>query len=239
MEKKDIIQAIQHLREFSKKRNFSQTVDLIINLKGIDVKKQGNSLDIFATLPHARKKKLKICALVGYELSQSAKIFDKVIVQDEFHKYQANPKLVTELTRDYDMFVAQANLMGPIATTFGRTLGPKGLMPNPRSGAVAPPESNLELLSTKLQKTVRLQTKKEAIVKAPVGSEDMKDEEIADNVLSAYNTLIHSLPQEEHNIKNVVLKTTMGPAIKIGENKEHIQERLKPKEKPMKSKKNE
>lgn len=239
MEKKDIIQAIQHLREFSKKRNFSQTVDLIINLKGLDVKKQGNNIDIFATLPHARKKKLKICALVGHELSQSAKIFDKVVVQDEFNKYQADPKLVTELTRNYDMFVAQANLMGPIATTFGRTLGPKGLMPNPRSGAVVPPEANLELLSIKLQKTVRLQTKKEAIVKAPIGSEDMKDEEIADNVLSAYNTLIHSLPQEEHNIKNVALKTTMGPAIKIGEDKEHIQERLKPKEKLARKKKDE
>jgi len=239
MEKKDIVQAIQHLREFSKKRNFSQTVDLIINLKGVDIKKQGNSIDLFATLPHARKKKLKICALVGYELSQSAKIFDKVVIQDEFPKYQANPKLVTELTRDYDLFVAQANLMGPIATTFGRTLGPKGLMPNPRSGAVAPPEANLELLSVKLQRTVRLQTKKEAIVKAPVGSEEMKDEEIADNVLSAYNTLIHSLPQEEHNIKSVVLKSTMGPAIRVGESKEHIQERLKPKEKPVKNKKDE
>lgn len=209
---------------------------MIINLKGLDVKKQGNSIDLFAVLPNTRKKKFKICALVGHELAQSAKIFDKVVVQDEFSKYQANPKLVTELTRDYDMFVAQANLMGPIATTFGRILGPKGLMPNPRSGCIAPPEANLESLSQKLHKTVRLQTKKEANVKAPVGSEDMKDEEIADNVLSAYNTLIHSLPQEEANVKSVLLKTTMGPAIKVGEAKEHIQERLKQKEKNVKNK---
>ncbi|MBI2107476.1 hypothetical protein HYT57_05820 [Candidatus Woesearchaeota archaeon] len=237
MEKKEIIQAIQNLREFSKKRNFKQSVDLIINLKGLDVKKQGNSIDIFAVLPNARKKKIRVCALVGQELAQSAKIFDKVVSQDEFSKYQANPKLVTELTRDYDLFVAQANLMGPIATTFGRTLGPKGMMPNPRSGAVVPPEANLEVLFQKLQKTVRLQTKKEPSVKAPVGSEDMTDEELAENVLSAYNNLVHVLPQEAHNIKNVELKTTMGPAIKIGESKEHIQERLKPKEKPMKTKK--
>lgn len=237
MEKKDIIQAIQNLREFSKKRNFKQSVDLIINLKGLDVKKQGNSIDIFTILPHARKKKIRVCALVGQELAQSAKIFDKVVSQDEFNKYQTNPKLVTELTRNYDMFVAQANLMGPIATTFGRTLGPKGMMPNPRSGAVVPPEANLEVLFQRLQKTVRLQTKKEPSVKAPIGSEDMSDEELAENVLSAYNNLVHALPQEEHNVKNVELKTTMGPAIKIGESKEHIQERLKPKEKPVKTKK--
>ena len=61
----------------------------------------------------------------------------------------------------------------------------------------------------------------------------MSDESLTDNILSAYNSLIHSLPQEEGSIKNVLLKTTMSPAIKIGEDKKEIEKRLV-KEKPKK-----
>ena len=124
MEKSKVLETIKVLREFSKKRNFKQSVDLIINLKEINVKKQDSQIDQYTVLPHPRKKKLKICALVGSELAESAKVFDEIVVQQDFPKYQANPELINALTKKFDVFVAQANIMTQIATTFGRTLGP-------------------------------------------------------------------------------------------------------------------
>src|SRR3989338_4176428 len=234
MEKSKALETIKHLREFSKKRNFKQSVDLIINLKEINVKKQDSQVDQYTVLPHPRKKKLKICALVGSELAESAKVFDEIVVQQDFPKYQANPELINALTKKFDLFVAQANIMTQIATTFGRTLGPKGLMPNPKAGCVVDPGANLSAVSAKLQKTVRLQAKKEPIIKVSVGSEDMGDDDLVENIMSVYNNLVHSLPQEEGNVKSVLLKTTMGSPIKIGDKREEIEAKLKGKEKPKK-----
>ena len=239
MEKSKVLETIKVLREFSKKRNFKQSVDLIINLKEINVKKQDSQIDQYTVLPHPRKKKLKICALVGSELAESAKVFDEIVVQQDFPKYQANPELINALTKKFDVFVAQANIMTQIATTFGRTLGPKGLMPNPKAGCVVAPGANLNVISAKLQKTVRLQAKKEPIIKVSIGSEDMGDEDLAENILSVYNSLVPSLPQEEGNVKNVLLKTTMSPAIKIGEKKEEIEAKLKGKDRLKKKTKKE
>ena len=233
MEKIKILEAVKNLREFSKIRKFKQSVDIVINLKEINVKKQESQIDQYVVLPHPKSRKLKICALVGSELANSAKVFDEVVLQRDFPKYQANPKLISDLIKKYDLFVAQGNIMAQIATTFGRTLGPRGLMPNPKAGCVIAPGLDLNAVVQRLQRIVRLQAKKEPIIKASIGSEDMCDESLTDNILSAYNSLIHSLPQEEGSIKNVLLKTTMSPAIRIGEDKKEIEKRLV-KEKPKK-----
>lgn len=235
MEKSQVLETVRNLREFSKKCKFKQSVDIIINLKGINVKKQESQIDQYAILPHSKAKKLRICALVGSELGESAKVFDMVITLNDFKKYQNDPNLINELTKKFDIFVAQADIMGPVATTFGRTLGPKGLMPNPKAGCVIPPGADLNSISKKLQRTVRLQAKKEPIIKASVGSEEMSDENLAENILSVYNSLIHSLAQEEGSVKNVLLKTTMGSVIGIGEKREDVEKRLKQKEKPKKN----
>ena len=117
---------------------------------------------------------------------------------------------------DYDFFVAQANIMPQIATVFGKVLGPRGKMPNPKSGAIVPPNlAALKPVYEKLQNTVKVATKNEAVVKCCVGMEDSNDEDIADNVTAVYNNIIPMLPQEEASIKSVVLKLTMGKPFKI------------------------
>jgi len=216
MKKEDLLPAIQAVKKESKKRKFKQSFDLIINLKSFDVKKQ--PIDSFLVLPRQRGKKLKICGLVDKDLVVQAKeTFDRIITKDDFDKLKGNIKELKKIADQYDFFVAQANIMPQIATVFGRVFGPRGKMPNPKSGAIIPPKmSTLKPVYEKLQNTIRIITKNEPIIKCPVGNEESKDEDIASNVMSVYSNLVGLLPQEENNIASVVLKLTMGKPFRIG-----------------------
>jgi len=241
MNKEDILKAINKARESSKKRNFNQTFDLVINLQQLNLKKPEENINTFIVLPQGKGKKSKICALVDKELASQAKeICDKAILKDEFTKYTDKKKL-RKLAQEYDYFIAQANLMVDVAKFFGKVFGPKGKMPNPKAGCIVPPKIDLKIIYNKLQKTVRLQTKNEQAVKCSVGTEDMKDEQVQENILVVYNALVHSLPKEAHNIKNALLKLTMGSPIIIGakeEEKKEVKEE-KPKEEAKKEPKKE
>ena len=215
MDKKKLLELLKQLREKSPKRKFIQKIDLILNLRNINLKNADENVDLFVNLPHSPGKKIKICALIGKELEDQAKVFDKVIKKEEFSKYIDNKRELKKLAQDYDYFIAQANLMTDVAKIFGRTFGPKNKMPNPKSGAVVMPTSNLNELKTKFEKTVRVKTKNEPILKTYVGNEAMKDEDIADNIVVIYDSVVKVLPQNEANIKNVLLKLTMGPALKV------------------------
>lgn len=216
MDKTAILNSVKKLKEITKKRKFNQTFDICVTLKELNLKSQDDKVDIFFQLPHSKGKKPKICALVGPELETKAKVFDKVIPQSDFPIYSKDPKKLKKLAQEHDYFIAQANLMGDIATHFGKVLGPKGKMPNPKAGCIVPPViPDLKPIAEKLSKTIRLTTKDQLMVKAGVASEEMKEEEVIDNILAAYNNLLHALPREKQNIKSIYLKLTMGPAIQI------------------------
>lgn len=213
MDKETILRTVQELRSQAKKRKFSQSFDLIINLKQLNLKKN-QGVDVFLRLPNGKGKKAKICALVDKEMTSNAqKIFDNTIQKDEFRSL--DKKQIKTLAKEYDFFVAQVNIMPDVAKTFGRILGPKGKMPNPKSGCVVPPNANLQNVYDNLQKIVRLQTKNDLSVKILLGKEDMQDENIVENALTVYNTLLHELPQEKNNIKNAFLKLTMSKPIEV------------------------
>lgn len=230
MEKINLLNTIKSVRNNSKKRNFVQSFDLIINLKNINLKKPEESVDLSLNLPNEIGEKIKICALVDKELAEKAEIFDKVIKKDDFGKYK-DKKILGKLASDYDVFIAQANIMSDVAKTFGKTLGSKGKMPDPKASGIIAPTANLEAVKKKLQNLIKLKTKNEAVVKVKVGNERLDDEKISENVLAIYNAVIHALPQEELNVKDVMLKLTMGHAVKIEKKKAKEEKDVKKKEK--------
>jgi large subunit ribosomal protein L1 len=158
-------------------------------------------------------------------------------LEDNFPKYK-DKKLLKRLAKKHDFFIAQANIMPQVATTFGKVLGPLAKMPNPKIGCVLPPNGNVKAVYERLQKTKRLMSRNNPLIQCSVGTEDMNNEEIADNVMAVYDTLIPALPNEKHNVKNVYLKLTMGKAFMIGEKpeekdveeKESIEKKEKPEE---------
>jgi len=215
MKKEDILKAIKNSREKSKKRNFSQTFDFVINFKKLNLKNPEHNLNEFVVLKYSKGKKSKICGLVDKELfPQAEKVFDKAVAKDVFQSLSA--KEIKKLAGSYDYFVAQANIMPDIAKFFGRVFGPKGKMPSPKAGCVVPPNAELDKLNERLQKTVRVQTKNELSIKCPVGKEEMKDEEIQENIIQIYNHVLSLLPEGEANIKNVYVKLTMGKPFFVG-----------------------
>jgi len=217
MDKKEVVIALKKAKEISQKRNFKQTVDLIINLKDLDLKKPDHQLNLFVLFHYGIGKKISVCGLVGPELlDQSKQVFENTILVDDFGEYAKDPKKAKKLASQFNYFVAQANIMPKVAAAFGRVLGTRGKMPNPKAGCVVPPGANLKPLHEKLQKTAKVIAKTALMVQCSVGNEDSPDEEIIDNIMSIYSNVIHHLPNEENNIRSILLKLTMGPAVVIG-----------------------
>ncbi|RMF56021.1 50S ribosomal protein L1 [Candidatus Woesearchaeota archaeon] len=231
MDKNDVTKALKKAKELSKKRNFNQSIELIVNLKGLNLKNPEQQVETFAHLHFDTGKKKKVCAFAGPELAPEAKkVCDKVITQQEFESIAKDKRAVKKLAREFDFFIAQANIMAQVASSFGRFLGPKGKMPNPKAGCVVPPKANLKPLYDNLQKTVKLTAKTQQLIQCIVGSEAIDDEKTVDNIMAVYNHLIHQLPNEENNVKSVFIKLTMGPSVQVGA-KDDAQKKKAPQEK--------
>ena len=206
MNKEEIISALENLKK-EKERKFDQSVDLIINLREFDLKK--NTINLFVTLPNPLKNK-KICAF----LENPSSLFDHVITKAEFPKWKTKSE-IKKLIKQYDFFAAQASVMPAIATTFGRYLGPAGKMPSPQLGILAQAtESAIKELKEKVQNMVRVRAK-EPSIKLSIGKQSMKNEEIAENILKIYDNLINVLPNKKENIKSVLIKLTMSKSVKL------------------------
>ena len=105
--------------------------------------------------------------------------------------------------------------MPKVATTFGRVLGPAGKMPSPQLGILLnADEKSVADSKSKINTSVKIRVK-ESCVKVAVGKQNMKDEEIIENIMSIYHELIKALPRDKENIKNVELKFTMTKPQKI------------------------
>jgi len=212
MNKEEVKKVLEELKEQPKKK-FTQSYDLIINLKNIVIK--SNPVDFFVTLPHPKGKTIKVAAFVGQQLDEEAeKNCDLVIGEKDFPNY-SDPKKIKKLAKEYDYFIAQATLMPKVAAAFGKVLGMRGKMPNPKLGCVVPPSAILAPLVKKLNATVRMEAKKATNLQCMVGKEDQPENDVIENVLAVYNTTVKNLPNEYQNVKNVSLKLTMGKPVRI------------------------
>jgi len=201
----ELKKALTELRK-EEERKFNQTLDLIINLQKFDVKKE--AVNIFIQVPNQIKKK-KICAF----FTSKHKDID-TITEADFRTY-SNKKELKKLEKNYDFFIAQAVLMPKVATVFGRVLGPSGKMPSPQLGIIpAADDKIIDELKEKIDHSIRIRSK-EASIKLGIGKQDMKDEELLENIMSVYNALLKALPKGLDNIKNVEIKFTMTKPKKI------------------------
>jgi large subunit ribosomal protein L1 len=212
MDKKQVKTALDELQK-SPKRKFTQSYDLIINLKNLDIKQ--TQLDFFTILHFPKGKKTKVAAFVDQMMKEQAdKACDLVIEEKDFANY-ADKKAMKKLAESYDYFIAQAPLMGKVAATFGKVFGMKGKMPNPKIGCVVPPNGNLEVLVKRLNLSVRMTAKKALNLQCTIGKEDQPEEEIIDNIITVYGNAVKQLPNELQNVKDVSIKLTMSKAVRV------------------------
>jgi large subunit ribosomal protein L1 len=204
----EVKKALEELRK-EKKRKFDQTLDLIVNLKNFDVRKE--ALNTFVSVPHGSEKKLAAF------FTKRSKLID-TITEADFVKYK-DLKDIKKLAKKYDAFIAVAPMMGKVATTFGRVFGPMNRMPSPQAGII--PQENEEMVKMmieKMNKSLRVKNKEMAI-KLPVGKEDMSDDELKENIEAVIKGLEKKLPRGRDNVKEVLIKFTMTKPIAVVEAK--------------------
>ena len=212
LEKKNILDAVNELKDKSKKRNFVQSIDLIINLRDIDPKKPEGKIQELIELPHHAGKANKICVIASGEMALKAKRAgsDLVLERTDLEAAAGDKKRQKHLAQNYDFFIAEAPLMPLVGRVLGATLGPKGKMPTP-----VPPTGNIADQIEKHRKTVFVRVRGQPVLQCHVGTEEMVNDEIAENIQAVIRRIEGKLRRGIKNIKSVILKTTMGPLVKV------------------------
>ena len=199
------LEKIKEVKEKSKKRNFNQRYDLIINLKEIDLKKPENKIDEFFPLPKGRGKE----ASIVFFSDSSEKIEGcRVINSSEIEELGKDKKKVKKLIKSTDFFISEPKLMPIVGKHLGKFLAPRGMMPKPIVGDI---KKEVE----ELKKSVRITVNKQPIIHTIVGSEEMKEKDVEENIHALFSFVEKKLPKGKNNIKNAYLKLTMGHPVKL------------------------
>ncbi|MDR1954962.1 MAG: 50S ribosomal protein L1 [Candidatus Methanoplasma sp.] len=211
MAEKPTVMAVQKALESAKKRNFTETVELAINLKDVDLSIPKNRIQEDIILPNGRGKRIKICVIGGGELALKAKdVADLVITPDELGTIADDKKQAKKIANSTDYFIAEAPLMAVIGKRLGTVLGPRGKMPKP-----IPPGADPTGMVDNLRKSVTVRTKDRKTFHVPVGTVNMPAEEIADNIEVILKRVSLKLEKGIANVASAYVKTSMGPAERI------------------------
>jgi large subunit ribosomal protein L1 len=212
LDQKTILNAVKEAKEKSKKRNFNQSVELVLSLKDIDMKSSEGKLQEIIELPYSPEKTNKICVIASGELALKARKAnaDLVIERAELEGLAGNKRELRKIANNYDFFIAEAPLMPTVGKILGTVLGPRGKMPIP-----VPPTADIASLIEKHRKTIILRMRNQPILQCRVGTENMKEEEIAENIQAVLRTVETKLKRGMKNIKSTYIKTSMGTPVKI------------------------
>jgi large subunit ribosomal protein L1 len=200
--KEKILKAIEEVRRSSKKRKFSQTFDLIVSLKEFDVKKPENRFTEDIILPNGKGEDAKIVVF-----SDTLKDLDcEVLTSADIEGY--SKREAKKLVKNTDFFFAEPKMMVLVGKVFGQYMGPSGKLPKVIVG-------DINKILKDYKKAVRIRIKDAPVIQCAVGKENMRDEEIAENVETVLKAVEAKLPKGMRNIKNIWLKLTMGKPVRV------------------------
>ncbi len=212
LDKKTIVDALKQVKEKSGGKKFNQTVDLILNIQEIDMKAPEGKIQEIVELPHATGKPNKICVIASGELAFKARKAnaDNVVERADLENLAGKKKDLRKFAEDYDVFISEAPLMALVGRTLGPVLGPRGKMPVP-----VPPSADIEALLVKHRKTVIVRMRNQPTIQVSIGSENMSEDELFDNIQAVLRVLEGKLKRGLKNIKVAFIKTSMGEPVKI------------------------
>ena len=211
MAEKPTVMAVQKALESAKKRNFTETVELAINLKDVDLSLPKNRIADDIVLPNGRGRKVRVCVIGGGELVQKAKdVADVTVTADELQTIADDKKQAKKLANSIDYFIAEAPMMALVGKRLGIVLGPRGKMPKPIAPGLDP-----TAMINGLRNSVSVRTKDRMTFHAPVGTVDMTPEQIADNIEAILKRVELKLEKGRMNIASSYVKTTMGPSERL------------------------
>ena len=191
------------------KAKFDETVEVSVKL-GIDPKHADQQVRGVVVLPHGTGKTKKILVIAKGEKADAAAAAGADYVGAE----EMISKIQNEQWFDYDVIVTTPDMMGLVGR-LGKVLGPKGLMPNPKSGTVTMdlPRAINEIKAGKVEYRVD----KTAIIHCPIGKVSFGTEKLTENLNVLMDAIIKAKPATAKGVylRSVVLSSTMGPGIKV------------------------
>lgn len=187
---------------------FDETVEMAIRL-GVDPRQADQNIRGTVTLPHGMGKSVRVLAFAKGDKEKEA--------QDAGADFVGSDELIKKITDgwlEFDKAVATPDMMGAVGR-IGKILGPRGLMPNPKTGTVAMDigKAVKEIKAGKLE----FRVDKAGIIHVPVGKASFGPEQLIDNAKAVLGSIIRAKPASAKGnyIKGVTVATTMGPGIKI------------------------
>lgn len=202
-------QALEQGKESGRK--FTQTVDVAITLKNVDLNIPKNRIDEEIILPNGRGKEAKVGVFAQGEGASLAKeVADVVIQPDQFEDLQKDKREFKKTANSMHYFLAEAPLMAQIGKTLGVVLGPRGKMPRP-----LPPGADPSAQIANLRNTVKVRSKDKKAFHCIAGAETMTPEAIAENIEAILKRVEDKLEHGRMNIASIYLKTSMGPSVRL------------------------
>ena len=199
--------AVQEAKQSSKSRKFSQSIDLVINLQDVDLKRPENKIDDTVELPNPLKKVNKVCVLASGGVALQAKQAGADLVLDKagVDKLAGDKKAAKKMAKSYDFFLAEGSVIPSVGKSMGFALGPRGKMPKP-----IPPGAPVDTLLDRYRRSIRIRTRDQPVIQCKVGEEGMPDDAITKNIEAVLDKVKSRLGKGAKNIKGFYIKTTMG-----------------------------
>lgn len=203
-----IADAVALLKELSAGVKFAETVDVAVNL-GIDPRKSDQAVRGATTLPHGSGKSVRVAVFAQGSAGDAAKAAGADYVGMEDLAEQIKGGMM-----DFDVVIASPDAMRVVGA-LGQVLGPRGLMPNPKTGTVTPDVAGAVKNAKAGQ--VRFRADKNGIIHGGIGKVSFELEAIKQNLEAVINDLKKAKPTAAKGVylKKITLSTTMGPGLVI------------------------
>ena len=210
--KDEVSRALGELRKSITKKKFAQSIDLVVRLREVDLKKPENRINETIALPNPPEKGLKVCVIASGDLATRAKSAgaDMLIGRQELDDISKDKKAARKLAQEYDFFIAEAPLMPLVGRALGSFLGPRGKMPTP-----VPPNAPIEQIVANHRKMVRVRMREQPVLQCRIGTETMADEKLAENIQAVVSRIEQKLERGFKNIGEILVKGTMSKPVKI------------------------
>lgn len=211
IDKELLIEKIRDAKKISRKRKFEQSMELIITIKDLDLKKPENRMLLTFKLPRSLRKKRKICVFSEGPFAEEARKLgaDKVITKAMIEELAGKKREIKKIAEKYDFFLAQPQLMGLIGKYFGFALGPRGKMPS-----IVSDISQLKERIDTLRNSVRIHLRKNPEACCIIGTEKMDNESLAVNAMAVISGVYNKI-REKAKIGKIYVKTTMGKPVRV------------------------
>ena len=200
----ELTEAFAAVRAGSEKTKFQQTIDLIVNIKNLDMKKPESRFSKEVALPHGTGKSARVCLI-----SDSHEGYEPKLGKDDITALERDKRVAKKLIRDYDFFMCEPTLMVLVGKVLGRYMGPIGKMPR-----LLPPAANPATVAEELSKSVRIRVKDSPNIQCAIGTEAMADEQVLENAKRVIEEIKKVLPAKSQ-IRNAYIKLTMGKPVKF------------------------